>query len=130
MRLRTPMWILIACLGLVAAFGVTYSALASRSVVQSANCDPLAPGTNVRSDRTGTGRGLVGCASPQSYYYYVSMLNASGNTLISKDGYFYAEAATHETPRVGCAGAWVHGFIYINHDGAGESNNDQTSTFC
>jgi hypothetical protein len=130
MRLRMRMCILVGCVGLIGAFTMTYSALASRSGVQSASCDPYAPGTDVHSDRTSTGSGLIGCQSPQSYYYYVSMLNASGNTLISKEGYFFAEVASFATPRVGCAGAWVHGFIYVNHDGAGKSNNDQSSTFC
>lgn len=116
-----------------AALAALHASAASSHVSRSAtaDCVPVSPSHHVdTTNRTGYGIGWVSCDTVRSYSYTVRLYNVSGNILAQRSGTDTAQLGYYQTGSVGCAGAWVHGFIYENFNGVGRSNTDTSSTLC
>ena len=87
-------------------------------------CRPIAAWPAVYGDRTGIGGGVGLCDNNQQYWRYSTRLvNRAGNALDEVTGARFGDAQVG-TRRVGCAGAWVHSFVYINVGGEGNSDGN------
>ena len=85
--------------------------------------------SEVFGDRTGHAVGQVQCSQQETYYWYASLRNHAGSNLISADGY-YINSSVVSTPRANCAGAIVHGYLYVNDNGAGSSQTEANEHQC
>jgi hypothetical protein len=76
--------------------------------------------------RTGWAQGEFDCTS--TYSYLIRLKNNAGSTMSERIG-SASGAIQEETPHVGCAGAYVHAFVYRNWNGNGASDTGPT-VFC
>jgi hypothetical protein len=78
----------------------------------------------------GQGAGTASCDTTRTFDFTVRLYNASGSILGQKSGSDTGMTAQEITPTVGCSGAYVHGFIYVNYNGTGQSNTETTAQLC
>jgi hypothetical protein len=118
-------------LATLAIGGVAYAPPKAESTVarSTVTCAPIGPGHHVNGNRTGYGVGFVDCQAQVQFNYTVRLYNASGGILGQNSGTAVGSGGFY-TPTVGCAGAWVHGFIYSNYNGQGLSNTETSADFC
>lgn len=74
------------------------------------------------NNHTAHGSGLYACDSGTYYDYTVRLTNRSGNGLAQRSGGWSAGGTFHLTADVGCSGAYVHSWAYMNLNGAGSSD--------
>lgn len=124
---------LAAALMLAVALATMTGSLAGAHGLHSgrsfAICTAGAVSSTVYSDHTGYAGGAVVCSQQETYYWYISLRNHAGSNLISADGY-YIDTTGVSTPRANCSGAIVHGYLYVNDNGAGSSNTESTEHQC
>lgn len=78
----------------------------------------------------GQGTGDASCDATRTFAFTVRLYNASGSILAEKSGNDTGMLVEEETAPVGCAGAYVHGFIYVNYNGSGQSNTENSAQLC
>lgn len=89
----------------------------------AATCTPSAdvPWVN-HSTHQGYGKAVIWCGEPPpTYYYRVELRNRAGSTMSWREGWYTGLNAVN-TATVGCAGAYVKSFLWINLSGTGKSD--------
>lgn len=129
-RVTIALAICIATLGTV--FGGADSATAGSVRSASGICTPYAVTPHVYPWKAAYGDGIVNCIMDVGFDYSLSLRNNAGDTLASKSGTVYSVGGGWEgtTATVGCAGAIVHSFLYINQAGNGASDTSGTNSDC
>jgi hypothetical protein len=119
-------WLVAAVILGLSAITLTIGVGAGTSSTTTASCYPHVYTPYVyTSTRRGYAAGWVGCDSASlSWCYTIKMVNRAGSALITSSGCYggTTDVVGVATPVVGCAGAWVHTFLYINVNGQGKSN--------
>ena len=93
-------------------------------------CNPTNPRHYLTGGHTGYGAGDVVCDTTRGFNWTVRLYNASGSVLAQTSGFDSYQSATFGTSIVGCSGAYIHGYIYVNYNGAGQSNTEQSADLC
>lgn len=94
-------------------------------------CNPSSPFHQLLGGHTGDGGGYITCDTDRVFNYTARLYNASGNVLAERSAQDGPWTTAEEfSPTVGCAGAYVHGFIYVNYNGVGQSNTEQSADLC
>ena len=119
----------IVAVSVVVAVSLPSRADSATSRVAAGSCDPRYPGHAV-SSHLGYGYGWVYCDTTRFFNYTVRLYNASGSILSQRSSSDTTAQGFYTTPTVGCAGAYVHGFIYVNYAGVGQNNTEQTADLC
>jgi hypothetical protein len=114
---------------IAASVGVASPADSATARMAVGSCDPKYPGHAV-SSHVGYGYGWVYCDTTRFFNYTVRLYNASGSILAERSSSDTTAQGFYTTPTVGCAGAYVHGFIYVNYAGTGKNNTEQTADLC
>jgi hypothetical protein len=127
-RRRVTGWAAVAMLAVaLSSVGVGVAPAGSRTL---ATCTPIAwvPDTG---GRRAAGWGYVRCdgGSP-SFQYTVRLVNRSGGILSQASGGPLSIGQQVQTAVAGCAGAWVHSYLYINVGGAGKSDSSGEPPQC
>jgi hypothetical protein len=119
----------VAAVSAIAAYAAVPPAQ-SRVAVGLCTAYALTPWVDF-SGRTGQARGGANSCDPTGDYFSgnLDLRNNAGTALksISISGYGNAGFVT---PSVGCAGATVHSFTYVNSAGRGSSDNSGTVSGC
>ena len=111
---------LALALTLSVASGFAFSP--SRHARSLATCAPFAQVPTISSHQS-FGWGIVNCdPSPPSWNYTVRLVNHAGSILTQSSGGPINHSAQVDTQTVGCTGAVVHSYLYINVGGAGKSD--------
>lgn len=107
-----------------AVTAVTSTAAPLRSAAST--CNPVANVLYPNSDYQARGSGIIFCdgSSAPSYWFTIRLVNLSGNILAqNQNGPLPALLQRNvATDSVGCRGAIVHSFLYLNVGGVGKSD--------